>query len=92
VSLLLYLAPFLVLLACLILGRYPGEGLIASAFLGTRARPRAALRSPRVPLVSGPHGGALVAMALAGRGPPRRSAAAIGGAATERFFLRKETR
>jgi hypothetical protein len=70
-SALAYLFPFLVLIAFLLTGRYPGECLI-------RSRPeRAAKRWPRTihsPAKSfvalRPRGGRLLASALAGRAPP----------------------
>ena len=69
---LLYLAPALLLLGTLIFGRYPGERLL-TAFART---PHLALRLrghlPPRPLSARtfPRGGVLLAMALAGRGPP----------------------
>lgn len=69
---LLYLAPALTLLAALVFDRYPGERLLdalARAWHPRTNRPsqsRARRFSPR-PF---PRGGALLAMALAGRGPP----------------------
>lgn len=66
-----YLCPFLVLLAFLLAGRYPGESLIVSTpERAPQRRPRAA----RLPAVSfaalGPRGGRLLASSLAGRAPP----------------------
>lgn len=71
-QILLYLAPALLLLAALVCGRYPGERLL-DAFvrswapvLGRGGEPAARL----LPIRSFPRGGVLLAMALAGRGPP----------------------
>ncbi|HEX7279062.1 MAG TPA: hypothetical protein VF255_05480 [Solirubrobacterales bacterium] len=72
-QILLYLAPALLLLTALALGHYPGERLLDALLrvwapaLGREAEP-ATSRLP--PLRSFPRGGALLAMALAGRGPP----------------------
>ena len=70
---LLYLAPAILLLAALAFGRYPGERLLAAVCRAwhphlrrERSVPARALVLPR----SSPRGGALLAMALAGRGPP----------------------
>ncbi len=70
---LLYLAPALLLLVPLAFGRYPGERLLAAV-----SRPRSRLRlagstakaRPSAPPRSSPRGGVLLALALAGRGPP----------------------
>jgi len=74
VTVLLYLAPALLLLGLLVLGCYPGERLLA-AVGGTRPAARLAGRPaparPLLPPRSFPRGGALLALALAGRGPPR---------------------
>ena len=72
-QILLYLAPALLLLAALALGYYPGERLL-DAFVRNwapvlRREGRAAPRR-LVPVRSFPRGGVLLAMALAGRGPP----------------------
>jgi hypothetical protein len=75
---LLYLLPALLLLAPLVLGRYPGERLLRAAVDGLRRR-----RRPGEPhrlrqlasLAPLPRGGALLASALAGRAPPRPAAA-----------------
>jgi hypothetical protein len=72
---LLYLAPALLLAIALLAGRYPGEVVLAR--IAARRRPRE--RRPRTPPahhptpppVAAPHGGLLLARALAGRGPPR---------------------
>lgn len=69
---LLYLVPALLLLASLLLGRYPGERLRLSLGRPRRlARPARPLPARRpasfAPL---PRGGALLGMALAGRAPP----------------------
>jgi len=71
---LLYLAPALLLLAALSLNRYPGERLllrITRAWARRRFRQRRTRRpgSADSPLRF-PRGGVLLAMALAGRGPP----------------------
>jgi hypothetical protein len=70
---LLYLAPAILLLAVLAFGHYPGEQLleaVARAWHSTlcfeRSAPPRLLVLPR----SSPRGGVLLAMALAGRGPP----------------------
>lgn len=70
---LLYLAPALLLLAALAFDRYPGRRLLDSlARSWTPVRRRAArARARRLDSArSFPRGGALLAMALAGRGPP----------------------
>jgi len=72
-SALLYLLPALLLMAALLLGRYPGERLLLAV---ARRRPpgRAAAESPGIWLPFAlprlPRGGALLGAALAGRGPP----------------------
>jgi hypothetical protein len=68
----LTLLPALVLVALLLAGRYPGEQLIER---WGRVRPRvrpAAVRvlAPIRPARELPHGGRLIATALAGRAPP----------------------
>jgi uncharacterized protein len=69
---LLYLAPALLLLSALVFDRYPGERLLAaiapvrSLALRREGHARAGPLPPR----SFPRGGVLLAMALAGRGPP----------------------
>lgn len=72
-QLLLYLAPALLLLAALVCGRYPGErlldALVRRRWPALRHEVRAATRR-LLPLRSFPRGGVLLAMALAGRGPP----------------------
>jgi hypothetical protein len=70
-----YLAPTVLVLALLALGRYPGERAYARHLRGrSRARivrvPRA--RRWRGALPALPRGGALVAAGLAGRAPPPR--------------------
>jgi hypothetical protein len=71
-QILLYLAPALLLLTALSFGCYPGERLLDALFrdwaqvLGREAEPATRL----LPVCSCPRGGALLAMALAGRGPP----------------------
>lgn len=69
---LLYLAPWLALLAALALGRYPGERLLEAIIrLRCPARRREGRQAPRpLPARSSPRGGVLLALALAGRGPP----------------------
>ena len=70
---LLYLAPALLLLAPLAFDRYPGERLLAAVARARRPVPRRQGRAPARALVSPccfPRGGALLSMALAGRGPP----------------------
>jgi hypothetical protein len=69
---LLYLAPALLLLSALVFGHYPGERLLAAV---ARTRSLALRREGRawarpLPPRSFPRGGVLLAMALAGRGPP----------------------
>lgn len=67
-----YLAPALILLGALVFGRYPGERLLeAIARAWHRAVDHRGRPLPRpLPPRSFPRGGALLAMALAGRGPP----------------------
>jgi len=72
----LMLVPALVLAAALLAGRYPGERLIER---WGRARPRvrptvARVRVPSRPSRELPHGGRLIATALAGRAPPALAA------------------
>ncbi len=70
---LLYLAPALLLLAALSLDRYPGERLLqrmARAWARRRRRQASGEKSGANPLLRFPRGGVLLAMALAGRGPP----------------------
>jgi hypothetical protein len=72
---LLYLAPALLLLTALVLGRYPGERLLLAATGPWRGSLRR--RTPQIPtrrlsqLAPRPRGGALLGCALAGRAPPR---------------------
>jgi hypothetical protein len=69
---LLYLTPALLLLAALACGCYPGERLIEAivrAWAPAPAREAPVIRG-LLPTRSFPRGGALLAMALAGRGPP----------------------
>ena len=77
-QILLYLAPALLLLAALALGCYPGERLLDALIRGWAPVPdhEAAPATRRLlPVRSFPRGGVLLAMALAGRGPPSRPAA-----------------
>jgi len=69
---LLYLAPWLLLLVALACGHYPGEGLLRAIDRARRSHPRREVRPPTrpLPLRSSPRGGVLLALALAGRGPP----------------------
>lgn len=70
---LLPVVPLLVLLACLLLGRYPGcETLVRLATrLGRRRPPRpASAQTPPRPRSFAPNGGLLLAVALSGRAPP----------------------
>jgi hypothetical protein len=68
--------PLLLLLAALILGRYPGcetAMRLAERFAGRRPAEGAIARSwprPRPPAVRAPHGGLLIAFGLAQRPPP----------------------
>jgi hypothetical protein len=67
-----HLAPFFVLLAPLLLGRYPGERQLAVALVARRLpRPvRSASKPRRIGRVAVPRGSALIAHALATRPPP----------------------
>ena len=73
-TVLLLLAPALLLALLLALGRYPGSGALARVL--ERRRPRVVRRReihrplPRAPRRRRPRGGVLVALALAGRAPP----------------------
>jgi hypothetical protein len=70
---LLYLAPALLLLLVLSLGRYPGERMLIRAARALRRGPGSANSEPRVrriALLAFPRGGKLLAMSLAGRAPP----------------------
>lgn len=68
--------PLLLLLAALILGRYPGcetAMRLAERFAGRRRSKDTVARSwcrPRPPAVRAPHGGLLIALGLAQRPPP----------------------
>ena len=72
---LIYLAPALLILLPLVLGRYPGDSALARATERVRARrvragrEMAPRRGSRARLL--PRGGRLVGAALAVRGPPR---------------------
>jgi hypothetical protein len=67
--------PLLILLAALLLGRYPGcEAIVRLSERISRAalpkgRPRAAVAPPR-PISFAPTGGLLLAVSLSGRAPP----------------------
>jgi hypothetical protein len=73
---LLPVVPLLVLLAFLLLGRYPGCDAIVrlSERIAARARPRSEAarrpRRPRAPRSFAPGGGLLIALGLAQRPPP----------------------
>ena len=69
---LLYLSPALILLGALACDRYPGERLLAAFARARHLVPRLHGRPPPGPLLRRPfpRGGVLLAMALAGRGPP----------------------
>lgn len=70
---LLYLAPTLLLAGLLLAGHYPGERLIARLAGHRRERRRARGGRPRLhrrPPRKAPCGGLLIALSLAGRGPP----------------------
>ena len=69
---LLYLAPWLLLLVALACGHYPGERLLQAIVRARRPHPRREELPPARPLParSFPRGGVLLALALAGRGPP----------------------
>jgi hypothetical protein len=77
VRVLIDLAPLLVLLCALVLGRYPGERAfrrrVARQRTVRRRPPRVASRRRDAPALL-PRGGALLASALAGRAPPAESA------------------
>ncbi|MBS1879935.1 MAG: YcnI family protein [Actinobacteria bacterium] len=86
-SALFYLLPALLLLATLLLGRYPGERLLLAAAF--RRRPPAATAGPAAARLAASRpqllrGGALLGAALAGRAPPPRLAprSAVAGAAS----------
>jgi hypothetical protein len=70
---LLFLGPFLVLFAALVMGLYPGEKLLERLVAG-RSRPGRRRRRTAPSLRSRPRlvprGGALLAASLAGRAPP----------------------
>ena len=70
-SALAYLCPFLVLIAFLLAGRYPGERLIVGKASATR-RQRTQVSPARWISFAAPRprGGCLLALALAGRAPP----------------------
>ena len=71
-ELVLLLAPAALLFAALLLGRYPGEQVIARARRARLAVPRARSCVParRRPTVHLPRGGRLVGSAFAARPPP----------------------
>ncbi|HEV7808726.1 MAG TPA: hypothetical protein VGO80_23175 [Solirubrobacteraceae bacterium] len=70
----LFLSPAIVLLASLLIGRYPGDERLArlttTICLRRPRRPRIALQAPRPRRVPMPRGGRLVATSLAVRPPP----------------------
>ncbi len=78
VEILIALAPLFVLLAALLLGRYPGCDAIVrlSDRLSARLRRRAARPAPRpaVPHCHAPSGGLLLAFGVATRPPPSLTA------------------
>ncbi|MBS1863539.1 MAG: hypothetical protein JSS68_17720 [Actinobacteria bacterium] len=78
-----YALPALALLVALLLGRYPGERLIAAAGRRRRAsHAAAAVPTPRhLPFARSrlPRGSALLGAALAGRAPPSARPAAFHG-------------
>jgi hypothetical protein len=76
IGLALCMAPWLLLVAVLAGGRYPGVALIAARFHGgevAHTRREAPPCGPRRRAVLSPRGGLLLAAALAGRAPPRAS-------------------
>jgi hypothetical protein len=71
----LYVLPALLLTVVLLARRYPGERLLASLRI-RRTRPRVGVRQVvRAIALASPHGGRLIALALAGRAPPALRAA-----------------
>jgi len=75
-ALLLPVVPLLLLVGCLLIGRYPGcdamvrlAERIASRSRARLSRPRKQ-RRPRPPLRRAAHGGLLLAFGLSGRAPP----------------------
>ena len=72
---LLLLAPAIVMALLLVFGRYPGARVLARVLERRRPRRRRTgeIRSslPRPDRRRSPRGGALLALALAGRAPPR---------------------
>lgn len=73
VQFLLYLAPALLLLAMLAFGCYPGERLLDALVRGWASvldREAEPVSRRLLPIRSFPRGGVLLALALAGRGPP----------------------
>ena len=72
-TVLLLLAPALLLAVLLALGRYPGSGALARVLerrLPRADRRREARRRCPAPCVAAPPRGVLLALALAGRAPP----------------------
>jgi hypothetical protein len=66
-----HLAPFFVVLAPLLLGRYPGERRLAAALVVRwLPRPARSAPAPSAPRVAVARGGALIARSLATRPPP----------------------
>jgi periplasmic copper chaperone A len=91
-SALLYLAPALLILIPLAFDRYPGERLLQAVIAppvteAGRSEPPARRLAPLHLL---PRGGALLAFALAGRGPPQTAAAASPRLASMASTERKE--
>jgi hypothetical protein len=69
----LAVAPTLLLLAHLLVGRFPGERLLANLSRSLRRGPRAGAprrRRPEPVRCFGPRGGLLIAASLSGRAPP----------------------
>ncbi len=68
--------PLLLLIFCLLLGRYPGcdAALRLAERIASRARSQATVagnwRRPRPPASRAAHGGLLLALGLSGRAPP----------------------
>jgi hypothetical protein len=75
-AILLPLVPLLLLVACLLAGRYPGCETMVRLSERIAARSRAGIaglrkqQRPRPPLRRPAHGGLLLAFSLSGRAPP----------------------